>query len=151
MWKMLVDWVMSLFKKSGTMQTGSGNQAVTGTTSGANSPVMMVGGNVHWNVSAPSAADEDRVVFAELEEKMPEVLGGLRRELAKHPFRRDIIVLDRKTIAYTWPDDHWTFSEDENPGARSKIRVLAGYGLVEELKDRFAYRITEPFGRYLRK
>lgn len=151
MWEAIVGLMKGLFGGKGAMQIGKDNQAVTGSTTGQNSPVVTAGRDVHLNMPPVKVADGEAEVFAELEEMMPDFLGDLRKELAEHPLIRDIIVLDKKSIAYNWPDDHLMFSEDENPGARSKMRVFENYGLVKELKDGFAYRVSERLAKYLRK
>jgi hypothetical protein len=87
--------------------------------------------------------------YSEIEQTIPDLLSVLRQRFTENPLIRDIIVLNKKTIAYTWPDDHLFFSADDYPGIWSKIRILENQGLVFEVKDRFAYRMTEELATYL--
>src|SRR5262249_45715242 len=151
MWETIVGWFKALFSGKGTTQIGKGNQAVSGSSTGDNSPVVTAGRDVHFNMSAPVAPQDPSSDFAELEDTIPDLLSDLREGLADHPFIRDIIVLDKKSIAYNWPDEHLRFSADESPGIRSKIQVLENRGLISERKDRFAYRMSEKLAGYLRK
>jgi hypothetical protein len=71
--------------------------------------------------------------------------------LAEHPLVRDLIVLDKKTIAYNWPNQHLMFSKDEYPAIRETVSILEGHGLVRAEKAGFAYRMSERFVGELRK
>jgi hypothetical protein len=80
---------------------------------------------------------------------MPDLMIDLRRHSTGNHLIRDIIVLDKKTIAYNWPDEHLLFSADETPGIWTKIRILENHGLVREVKNRFAYRMSEELASYM--
>jgi len=151
MWETIVGWFKALFGGKGTTQIGKGNQALSGSSTGDNSPVVTAGRDAHFNMPTPLVSREPSGSFAELEETIPDLLSELRKDLAEHPLIRDIIVLDKKSFAYNWPDEHLLFSADEHPRIWNKIRVLENHGLLSELKDRFAYRISEELVRCLRK
>jgi hypothetical protein len=152
MWGAIVGWLKSLFGGRGGTQIGQGNQTFTASTAGDNSPAVMAGRDVHFNMpSAPASVDEDAETFAELEETLGDLLSDLRKQLAENPLLRDLIVLDRKSISYFWTGPHIMCSEDESPGVRSKVEVLVNHGLATETKPDFAYRMSERLVRYLRK
>ncbi len=152
----VVDFVKGLFGAKGATQIGKGNQSVSGGSStGANSPVLMANGDVHYySPPAPATeleADPDAEMFAELEGVMPDMLADLRTALAEHPLVRDVIVLDTKTISYNWPDPHLSFSADETPDLWQKVGVLEDHGLLRETRDRFSYRMSGRLVKYLTK
>jgi hypothetical protein len=150
----VVDFVKGLFGGKGTTQIGKGNQSVSGgSTTGANSPVLMANGDVHFYAppSPATDADPDAETFAELEGVMPDLLGDLRMALAEQPLVRDVIVLDKKTISYNWPDPHLCFSADETPDLWAKVGVLEDQGLLRETRDRFSYRMSGRLVKYLTK
>jgi hypothetical protein len=144
--------VKGLFSGKGTTQIGPGNRAVSGgSTSGANSPVVTAGRDVHFNAPVPVAGDEDAEVFTELEGLMPDLLGEMRKDLAAQPLSRIMMVLDKKTMAYNWPDPHFFYSADEIPDLWSKVKILQNHGLLREIKDEVAYRMPERPVKYLRR
>src|SRR2546426_471111 len=96
MWEAIVGWFKALFGGKGTTQIGKGNQAVSGSSAGDNSPVVTAGRDVHFNMPTPAVSQEPSSALAELEETIPDVLSKLRKDLADHPLTRDIIVLDKK-------------------------------------------------------
>ncbi len=49
----IVGWLKSLFMGKGAIQIGKENQAVTGSTSGPNSPILNAGGNILYLTSSP--------------------------------------------------------------------------------------------------
>ena len=150
MWQQVAGWFRSLFGGGGPVQIGKGNQALTGTTSGPNSPVITAGRDVHLHGQPSRANDRPRDEFGELETLMPDLLGELQEDLASHPLVRDMIVLDTKSIVYNWPDPHFKFSADMHPQIWQQVAVLQGHGLLRETKQRFAHRITEQLAQYLR-
>lgn len=160
MWEALIGWlkaVLTTFGGKGQIQIGKRNKAVSASSTGENSPVFIADGDIH--VSMPKVPMSPNLVkdfsatnkFAELEKTMADLLSDLRKILADHPFLRDIIVLDRESIVYNWPNEHLRFSADKHINIWGKILVLTNQGLVSEIKDRFAYRISEEFATYLRK
>lgn len=153
MWESIVSFVKGLFGSKGTTQIGRGNQAVTGgSAAGANSPVMTAGRDIHFNAPTGPTTDPDAEMFADLEQTMPDVLKNLRENLAEHPLIRVIIVMDKKSLLYNWPDDHLRFTAEEDPDIRSKVQILENHGLLRHERGRdFAYRMTERFVKYLRK
>jgi hypothetical protein len=151
MWQAVVDFVKGLFGGKGTLQAGSGNQAVTGTTSGHNSPIMAAQRDIHVNMPfAPTGGGDDEV-FRDLENDMPDLLKEMREDLAAHPLIRDVIVLGKSTFAYNFPDAHMMFAEDTHPGIRQKVNILHDLGLLREEKEGFYYRIADKLAKYLRK
>ena len=145
----IIGWFKSLLGGKLATQIGSGNQAVSGSTTGDNSPMITVGRDVHFNVAGISQS-QPTGVFIELESLMPDLLDTLRARVNDNPLIRDIIVLNRETIGYSWPFDHLLFSADKHPPVWSEIQILENHGLVSEVKDRFAYRMSEELVRYLR-
>jgi hypothetical protein len=151
MWGGIIGWFKNLFGAKGSSQIGSGNKAVSGGTSaGQNSPVVTAGGNVVFNTALPPPVDDGAEVFAELEDVIPDFLADLRKNLAEKPLLRVLIVLDKKSIAYNWPDDHLMYSADEEPNIWAEVQLLQNHGLLREEKPRFAYRIRERLAKYLR-
>lgn len=155
MWEtiiLIVSWFKSLFSgPKGVTQIGKGNKATSQSSTGDNSPVVAAGRDVHVNMMPVDISKETIDIYVELEEIMGELIGELREEIKDDPFIRDIIVLNKKSIPYGWQSKHLLFSEDEQPGIRDKIKVLVNQGLLKEIKDDFAYRISENFVRYLKK
>jgi hypothetical protein len=151
MWQAVVDFVKGLFGGKGTLQIGKGNQAVTGTTSGHNSPIMAAQRDIHVNMPFTPPAGGDYELFSDLEKDMPDLLREMREDLAEHPLIRDVIVLDKSTFAYNFPDAHLKFAEDTHPGIRQKVNILHDLGLLRQEKEGFYYRITEKFAKYLKK
>jgi hypothetical protein len=65
---------------------------------------------------------------SDLEATMPDLLSSLRSGLHEDPLLRAVIVLDRKTIGYTYPDPHFMFSADEDPKIWQLIQILLNRG-----------------------
>jgi hypothetical protein len=107
-------------------------------------------GNLNVELPAGSSDRRETDLLAEVEGLMPELLKDLPENLREHPFLRDIVYTRTKGIAYGWPGIHLRFSEDEIPGIRDKLKVLANGGLLADRGDEFAYKITENFARMLR-
>jgi hypothetical protein len=82
---------------------------------------------------------------------MPDLLADPRNALAEHPLVRDLIVLDRKSLAYGWRGPHLRLSADELPNLRDKVRVLENHGLLREIQDQVAYRMSDRLVKYLRR
>jgi hypothetical protein len=82
---------------------------------------------------------------------MPDVMASLRQELGEQPLVRDFVVVRTETNAYNWPGDHLKFSEAFFPSIRAQVGILENRGLVVGRGDRFAYKLSEDFARYLRK
>jgi hypothetical protein len=101
------------------------------------------------NVHAPIPQEEEDP-FTDCEPIQP-FLTELGETLTGHPLVRIIIVLDTKTIAYNWPNQHLMFSSDEYPSIRETVSILEGHGFVRVEKRDFAYRMTERFVSELRK
>jgi hypothetical protein len=101
------------------------------------------------NFNKRAQRDEESEEFSELEKLIPDLLNEMQGDLAEHPLIRDIIALGKSTYAYNWPAPHFGFFEDKAPGVLSKLRLLVDYGLVEEVKADFAYRITPELAKYL--
>jgi hypothetical protein len=114
---------------------------------------VTAGRDVHFNmplVPASGSGDEETEPFADLEGTIPDFLTDLQNELSEHPLIRVVIVLDTKTIGYNWPDDHLKFSADVNPNIRAQMEILENHALVAQLRDRFAYRVSERLVKYLK-
>jgi hypothetical protein len=151
MWTWITEIFTRLFGGGGGAQIGSRNQsqAISEVTTGDHSPVVAAGRDVHFNVPL-SRNDETSGKFADLERQMPDWLDALRQHLANNAFLRDVIVLHTPTIVYNWPDNHLMFSEQEDPKIYNRMKILENYGLVRDLKgNRFAYRLSEDFVKYL--
>jgi len=122
--------------------------------SGANSPIVSgqvaAARDVHITLLPSSGDPQEREVFAQLEETVPDVLQILRKELKEDPLIRDIIYLEGKSIVYGWPDPHLMFSEDEHMGIRRKLQFLTNAGMIHATREGFAYRISERLVRYLK-
>ncbi len=151
MWTEILGWIKGLFGGKGTSQTilGKGNQAVSGSTTGHNSPVLTAGHSITYH-AAPSVPDPDAEVFAELADTIPELLSEMQSDLAAEPLTRDIIVMSKSSYVYNWPNRHFGYFEDKSPGISGKVRLLVDNGLLEELKPDFAYRITPRLAKYLK-
>lgn len=150
MWDAIVGFVKGFFGGGkGVTQVGNDQQAVSGSTTGYNSPVIAAGRDVHFGPT-PSA-DPYLEVFADLEELMPDLLDLMRSDLAEHPLLRDIVYLEKSTYAYNFNSEHMLFADDKQPGAGARLRILLGHRLLTEEKEDFWYRITERFAKYLRK
>src|SRR6266849_8457530 len=108
MWQSVVSWFKSLLGSKGGIQIGRENRSVTGSSTSHNSPVVTAGRDIHFNVPRASVADEE--TLAKLEKVIADLLAELRRLSAGGPLIRDIIVLDKDSIDYTWPDPHWQFA-----------------------------------------
>jgi hypothetical protein len=151
MWRQITTWIKSFFGSGGPVQIGKDNQAVTGTTTGHNSPVINAARDVHWHGQPVPVAEKTHDVFPDVEALVPDLLAELRKDLAEHPLMRDMIVLDKKGIVYGWPGPHLRFSADEHEQIWQEVAVLEGHGLLRELRHRFAYRISEELATYLRR
>ncbi len=68
MWDAIVGFFKSLFGGKGATQIGSGNQAVSGSSTGDNSPVLTAGRDMHVSVASPSGSEEPPNAFAEQQE-----------------------------------------------------------------------------------
>jgi len=147
MWKAIVCWLKGLLGGKVTTQIGRGNRAISGSSSGDNSPVVSAGRDAYIQVQSKQ---NELTTFNELEQIMPDLLNQLREGMADDPLIRDIIVSDKKSLAYNYTVEHFHFSADEHPRVWEKIRILENHGLVSEVRHRFAYRISEDFARYLR-
>ena len=144
----LIGWVKSLFSGAGgAAQIGRANQSATVTTAGQNSPAVFAGRDVVYHVP-PTRPRLDSLV--ELERLMPSLLSDLHGKLASYPLMRELIVVDRAGILYHWPNPHLKFSADEEPEIWQQIAILQGHGLVHELRERFAYRLSEEFVQRLK-
>ncbi|HEY7428150.1 MAG TPA: hypothetical protein VH682_28210 [Gemmataceae bacterium] len=153
----MVEWIAGigsflkgLFGSKGANQIGKENQAVTGSTTGNNSPMVTAGRDVYFSMPA-GVVGEDAEMFRDLEKLMPDVLAELRRLLAETPLTRTMIVVDKKGYIANWPDPHFRFNEDEEPGTWNKVKILENHGLLICEKHRYAYRITEKLAKYLTK
>jgi len=152
MWETILLWFKGLFGgPKGTIQIGKGNQATTQSSTGENSPVIKAGRDAHVNILSTITPKETVDIYPELENVMEDLLRELRENLVESPFLRDLIVLEKKSIPYGWENKHLLYSEDEQPGIRDKIGVLVNHGCLKEINDRFAYRMSEGFVRYLKK
>jgi hypothetical protein len=152
MWKSIWDFVKGLFGSKGTMQIGSGNQAMTASTSGVRAPVIQAGrdAHVHMPINSPSITVQDP--FADLEEPVKDLLAELAKCLVEHPLLRVIVVTHTKTNEPSYTEDFLQLSEDNDPKLRSKIGILVGHGLiVPQDADDYAYRLSEPLVKQLRK
>jgi len=151
MWKTILLWIKGLFGgPKGALQVGKGNKAITQSSTGENSPVINAGRDIHLNIPV-STPKETIDIYSELEEIMADLLGELRENIIENPLLRDIIILPKKSIPYGWPNLHLPFYEDEHLGIRDKINVLVNQGHLKEIKDDFAYKMSEEFVRYLKK
>ena len=152
MWGQVIDFFKKLLGGEGTSQIGKDQQAVSGTTSGVNSPVITAGGDVNYNVGhpapAPSAAQRDAELLAEMEELMPEIIQGIRDLLTDDPLLRDLVVFERSTICYNIDRPHGKFCDDTHPDARRKFGILESHGLVRQRNKGF-YEISPRFVRML--
>src|SRR3954454_20972199 len=76
MWDQVVGFVGKLMGGSkGPSQIGKDQQAVSGTTSGSNSPIITAGGSVTYGTAAApgtSQAEREAELFSEMYELMPE-------------------------------------------------------------------------------
>jgi hypothetical protein len=159
MWNAIVGFVRGLFGGKGAIQIGAGkevqNQSVTGSTAGDNSPVISAGGNVlhnvQFHVNAPQPRPAEEEPFADLDPPVRKFLCDLAEALVESPLLRIMIVLDRKTIEYTWPGPHLKLSEDEMPDIRDIVGILVSHGLLIEEREDFAYRISERLAGMLKK
>jgi hypothetical protein len=151
MWAEIIGWIKGLFGGKGTIQApiGRGNQAVSGSTTGPNSPVLTAGSSITYN-AVPASHDPDAEVFAELEDTIPELLSEMQSDLATSPLIRDIIIMQNSDYVYNWPTEHFGFFEDKSPGVLSKLRLFIDHGLLDEVKPDFAYRITPRLVKYLK-
>lgn len=75
---MIVGWFKSLFGGKGTTQIGKENSAISGATSGENSPVVMAARDVHINLSMPAVSQQPQIVLADHNAKQKARVEGLQ-------------------------------------------------------------------------
>lgn len=139
----------SLMGGKGTLQVGKDQKS--GTTAGANSPVMNAGRDVIYQVPPASSAraEQEAELLAELQELMPEILENIRENLKHDPLLSTIIVLERSSIAYNCRAPHLKYADDTHPDATRKFEALERHGLVRK-RTSIAYEMSPRFVRMLR-
>ena len=90
-------------------------------------------------------------VFRDLEKTVPELLAELRRVITAIPSMREMVVLPTATTPDTWPGQHVTYSVDEAPDLPNQLLILENHGLCRLLRPGFAYRLSEPLVKYLKR
>jgi hypothetical protein len=93
-------------------------------------------------------ADE---VFRDLEKTIPELLAELRRVITATQSMREIVVLPTASTRDTWPGQHVTYSLDVAPNLPNQLLILEAHGLSRQLRPGFAYRLSEPLVKYLKR
>lgn len=92
----------------------------------------------------------DATPFHKLETTMPDLLAEMREDLAKHPLRREFVLLHKGSI-YTSGGNELYYLYNEHSELRDKIRILENYRLVIDSTytnvERFI--ITEELADYL--
>jgi hypothetical protein len=135
-------------------QTINKSDSVTQTTSGADSPIISgqiaAARDIHITLPPSMGNSLENEIFDQMETTVPDLLLELRKELKDDPLIRDIIFLERKSIVYGWPNTHLMFSEEEYKDIRRKLQILVNADMIQEIKEGFAFRITEKLARYLR-
>ncbi len=152
MWAAFVGWVGKLFSGKSALQIGKDQQAVSGTTSGSNSPMMAAGRDIHYTPPAspaPTQAERDAQLFSEMHELMPEILDAIREVLAEDPLLRTMVVFESSTIAYSCPEPHLLFGNDTHPDAVRKFAILDSHGLVR-MRRRGFYELSNRLVRMLK-
>ncbi len=83
---------------------------------------------------------------------MPDLLGEMRKDLAKNPLARDFVIL-KKSSVYNADSDKMilVYYFDDHRDLRNKLRILENHGLIEEITfnntERFV--LTEALVGYL--
>src|SRR5260370_41792906 len=106
------------------MQIGKGNQAVTGSTAGENSPVVTAGGDVNFfNVRSSPRSYEGGDGFEGLEALMLEFLNRLRTELSDNPLIREFIVTESASTAVNMSEYRPRFTRADDPQIMNKVKI----------------------------
>ncbi|MBI4505354.1 MAG: TIGR02391 family protein [Chloroflexi bacterium] len=81
---------------------------------------------------------------------MPELLGEMRADLAKHPLARKFVLL-RKGWVYLGGGDELVYYYEDHPELDSKIRILQNYLFINDITSGQVsrYVMTEDFATYL--
>jgi hypothetical protein len=90
-------------------------------------------------------------VFRDLEQTIPDLLAELRRVITATPSMREIVVLPTATTRDTWPGQHVTYSIEVAPDLPNQLLILENHGLCRLLRPGFAYRLSEPLVKYLKR
>jgi hypothetical protein len=102
------------------------------------------------NTRSPDRQRNER--FDRIEQLMPELLLEMREDMTKNPLCREFILLP-KGVSFWYPNDRtmFTYYNHDHPDIGSKLRILANYGLISDIRHndvpRYAFR--EEFVEYL--
>ena len=80
MWEAIAGWLKTLFGGKGTTQIGKENQAVSGSSTGDNSPVVTAGRDLFFNMPPPTDPHKPQGAFTEeTEATIRNQIGSLTR------------------------------------------------------------------------
>lgn len=88
--------------------------------------------------------------FARLEQQMPALLAEMRKDLAAHPLRREIVLLKR-SWSYWAKGNELVYYFEDHPDLLSQFQILANNHLAVEItyNNVTRYQISEDLARYL--
>lgn len=89
-------------------------------------------------------------VFARLEQQMPGLLDEMRRDLAEHPLRREVVLLERDW-SYWASGEELAYFFDDHVDLSSNFQILANLRLVADITFNgvVRFRISEELAQYL--
>ncbi len=99
--------------------------------------------------SAPTGHDRS-VLLARLDKMMPKLLGEMRKDLEKFPFRREFVVLERAWLY--WARGHeLAYFHDDHDELLGKLQILKSHNLISEITFNGVKRflISEELADYL--
>jgi hypothetical protein len=88
--------------------------------------------------------------FARLEKQMPALLDEMRKDLAAHPLRREVVFLKR-CWSYSGKGNELIYYLDDHPDLLSQFQIIANNGLAAEItyNNVTRYQIGEKLASYL--
>ncbi|MDO8142925.1 MAG: hypothetical protein Q6358_15615 [Candidatus Brocadiales bacterium] len=88
--------------------------------------------------------------FARLEKQMPQLLIEMRQDIARHPLRREFVLLKRNWTYWAKGNELFYYF-DNHPDLLSQIQILENYGLVREItyNNVQRYIMSEELAQYL--
>lgn len=81
---------------------------------------------------------------------MPDVIDEIRELLNGDALLRDIIVLEKSTYEYHYPEPHGRFANNTHADATRKFQILESHGLVRKISS-ICYQLSPRFVRMLKE